>query len=51
MDLGRPAVGADLGAPTVLVNNAGHNPTNGILETSEADWHRVLNLNLKAYFL
>lgn len=40
-----------LGPIDILVNNAGHNPSHGILETSEADWDWVLDLNLKAYFL
>lgn len=39
-----------LGPIDILVNNAGHNPIHSILETSEADWDWVLDLNLKAYF-
>ena len=40
-----------LGSINILVNNAGHNPIHSILESSEADWDWVLDLNLKAYFL
>lgn len=40
-----------LGPIHILVNNAGHNPAHSILETTEADWEWVLNLNLKAFFL
>ncbi|MGQ9585688.1 MAG: SDR family NAD(P)-dependent oxidoreductase [Anaerolineae bacterium] len=40
-----------LGPIHILVNNAGHNPVHPLLETREADWDWVLNLNLKAYFL
>jgi len=39
-----------LGPIDILVNNAGHNPVRSIMEISETDWDRVLNLNLKAYF-
>jgi len=40
-----------LGPITILVNNAGHNPTHSIMEMSEADWDWVLDLNLKSYLL
>lgn len=39
------------GAVDVLVNNAGIYPYNAFLEMSEADWDRVININLKSVFL
>ena len=39
-----------LGPVDILVNNAGYNPIRGIMEIDEADWDRVLDLNLKTYF-
>jgi NAD(P)-dependent dehydrogenase (short-subunit alcohol dehydrogenase family) len=41
------AASADLGPIDVLVNNAGVFPRIGFLEMSEADWDRVLGVNLK----
>jgi NAD(P)-dependent dehydrogenase (short-subunit alcohol dehydrogenase family) len=35
----------------ILVNNAGVNVRKPVLELTEADWDRVLNTNLKGYFL
>jgi NAD(P)-dependent dehydrogenase (short-subunit alcohol dehydrogenase family) len=35
----------------ILVNNAGVNIRKPVLELTEADWDRVLNTNLKGYFL
>lgn len=35
----------------VLVNNAGIYPYNAFLEMSEADWDKVININLKGVFL
>ncbi|HVJ34075.1 MAG TPA: glucose 1-dehydrogenase [Terriglobia bacterium] len=36
----------ELGAPTLLVNNAGITDDQPALELTEADWHRVLDTNL-----
>src|SRR5688500_13775685 len=44
-------VEADLGPVDVLVNNAGVIIFKGLLETSEADFDRVLGINLKGAFL
>lgn len=44
------AVAADLGEPVGLVNNAGIYPDTPVLEMSEADWDRVLDINLKGTF-
>lgn len=41
----------ELGRLDVLVNNAGVGFTAPILETEEADWDRVMGVNLKAQFL
>ena len=42
---------AAFGRVDVLVNNAGITMPKGPLETSEADWERVLAVNLKSVFL
>jgi 3-oxoacyl-[acyl-carrier protein] reductase len=41
----------DLGAPDVLVNNAGVFPRSAFLDLGEAEWDRVLGVNLKGSFL
>jgi NAD(P)-dependent dehydrogenase (short-subunit alcohol dehydrogenase family) len=45
------AVARELGAPDVLVNNAGVFPRVDFLAMSEADWDHVLDVNLKGSFL
>lgn len=45
------AVGADLGPPAILVNNAGITKDMLILRMKEEDWDRVLAVNLKGAFL
>ena len=42
---------AELGEPTVLVNNAGVTRDNLIFKMSEADWDTVMNVHLKGAFL
>jgi len=42
---------AEFGRVDVLVNNAGITMPKGMRETSEADWDRVLSVNLKSVFL
>jgi NAD(P)-dependent dehydrogenase (short-subunit alcohol dehydrogenase family) len=44
-------VAAELGPPTLLVNNAGIGHYATVTETTDEDWDRVLNVNLKSYFL
>ncbi|MDR3689554.1 MAG: 3-oxoacyl-[acyl-carrier-protein] reductase [Fimbriimonas sp.] len=44
-------VGADLGAPSVLVNNAGINRDTLLMRMKDEDWDRVLAVNLKGAFL
>jgi NAD(P)-dependent dehydrogenase (short-subunit alcohol dehydrogenase family) len=44
-------VAATLGVATLLVNSAGAFPSSPVLETSEALWDSVLDLNLKGTFL
>lgn len=44
-------VAAELGPPTLLVNNAGIGHHATVTETTDDDWDRVLNVNLKSYFL
>lgn len=41
----------ECGALNVLVNNAGINLRQTLMETSEADWHRTLDINLSGPFL
>ncbi len=45
------AVTRELGAPTILVNNAGVFPRVDFLAMTEADWDHVLDVNLKGSFL
>src|ERR1700688_2073793 len=45
------AVVAELGEPTVLVNNAGVTRDNLIFKMSENDWDTVLNVHLRGAFL
>lgn len=40
----------DLGGIDVLFNNAGIEVAKGLMDTSEADWHRNINVNLKSVF-
>src|ERR1700761_4060974 len=42
---------ADLGEPTVLVNNAGVTRDNLLFKMSESDWDMVMNVHLKGAFL
>jgi 3-oxoacyl-[acyl-carrier protein] reductase len=44
-------VAADLGEPTVLVNNAGVTRDNLIFKMSETDWDTVMNVHLRGAFL
>jgi 3-oxoacyl-[acyl-carrier protein] reductase len=44
-------VAADLGEPTVLVNNAGVTRDNLLFKMSEADWDTVINVHLRGAFL
>src|SRR5262245_60621602 len=41
----------ELGPPTLLVNNAGIGLQKTVTETTDDDWDRVLNVNLKSFFL
>jgi NAD(P)-dependent dehydrogenase (short-subunit alcohol dehydrogenase family) len=58
-DVSRPAhveamlasVVKDLGAPDIVVNNAGVFPRVTFLEMKESDWDHVLDVNLKGSFL
>jgi NAD(P)-dependent dehydrogenase (short-subunit alcohol dehydrogenase family) len=45
------AVSRELGAPTILVNNAGVFPRVDFLAMTESDWDHVLDVNLKGSFL
>jgi 3-oxoacyl-[acyl-carrier protein] reductase len=45
------AVARELGAVHILVNNAGIFPRGGFLRMTEAEWDRVLDVNLKGSFL
>ncbi|PQV63275.1 NAD(P)-dependent dehydrogenase, short-chain alcohol dehydrogenase family [Abditibacterium utsteinense] len=45
------AIRTQLGAPTLLVNNAGIQHYGTVTETSEEEWDRVLGINLKSLFL
>lgn len=45
------AVVADLGVPSVLVNNAGITRDTLILRMKDEDWDRVIDVNLKGAFL
>lgn len=44
-------IAAELGAPVVLVNNAGVLRDNLLFKMSEADWDTVMNVHLKGAFL
>jgi 3-oxoacyl-[acyl-carrier protein] reductase len=44
-------VAEELGAPTVLVNNAGVTRDNMLFKMSEDDWDMVMNVHLKGAFL
>jgi 3-oxoacyl-[acyl-carrier protein] reductase len=44
-------IAADLGEPTVLVNNAGVTRDNLLFKMSEADWDTVMNVHLRGAFL
>jgi NAD(P)-dependent dehydrogenase (short-subunit alcohol dehydrogenase family) len=44
-------LGESFGTLDILVNNAGVNVRGPVQELSEADWHTVLDINLKAPFL
>ncbi|MGK5637978.1 3-oxoacyl-ACP reductase FabG [Streptomyces sp. URMC 126] len=44
-------VAAELGAPTVLVNNAGVLRDNLLFKMSESDWDTVMNVHLRGAFL
>jgi len=44
-------VEAELGAPTVLVNNAGVTRDNLLFKMTESDWDTVLNVHLRGAFL
>lgn len=44
------AIGADFGAPTVLVNNAGITRDNLMMRMKEEDWSRILDTNLSSAF-
>jgi NAD(P)-dependent dehydrogenase (short-subunit alcohol dehydrogenase family) len=45
------AIRTEMGAPTLLVNNAGIQHYGTVTETSEEEWDRVLGINLKSLFL
>jgi 3-oxoacyl-[acyl-carrier protein] reductase len=44
-------VAEELGAPTVLVNNAGVTRDNMLFKMAESDWDMVMNVHLKGAFL
>jgi 3-oxoacyl-[acyl-carrier protein] reductase len=44
-------VAAELGAPTVLINNAGVTRDNLLFKMTEADWDTVMNVHLRGAFL
>lgn len=44
-------VAAELGPPTLLVNNAGIGYYATVTDTTDDDWDRVLGVNLKSFFL
>ena len=44
-------VAAELGEPTILVNNAGVTRDNLLFKMNEADWDTVMNVHLKGAFL
>jgi 3-oxoacyl-[acyl-carrier protein] reductase len=44
-------IGAAIGSPDIVVNNAGVYPFGGLLDTSAAMWDDIMAINLKAPFL
>ncbi len=44
------AIGAEFGAPTILVNNAGITKDNILMRMKEGEWMDVVNTNLNAVF-
>jgi 3-oxoacyl-[acyl-carrier protein] reductase len=44
-------VAAELGGPTVLINNAGVTRDNMLFKMSESDWDTVMNVHLRGAFL
>src|SRR5215211_9329237 len=44
-------IASELGAPTVLVNNAGVIRDNLLFKMTEADWDTVMNVHLRGAFL
>ena len=44
------AIGAELGAPTVLVNNAGITRDNLLLRMKEEEWESIIDTNLTSVF-
>src|SRR5215210_568666 len=44
-------VAAELGAPTVLINNAGVTRDNMLFKMTETDWDTVMNVHLRGAFL
>src|SRR6478672_1423001 len=44
-------IAAELGAPTVLVNNAGVIRDNMLFKMSDSDWDTVMNVHLRGAFL
>jgi 3-oxoacyl-[acyl-carrier protein] reductase len=44
-------VAAELGAPTVLINNAGVTRDNLLFKMTESDWDTVMNVHLRGAFL
>lgn len=42
---------AELGAPSILFNNAGISPAGSVTDISEAEWDECLNIDLKSVFL
>ena len=46
-----PALCEQPGTPAVLINNAGVYPDDSLLDMTEAQWDRVLDVNLKGTFL
>lgn len=51
MDAAIARVAAELGAPTILVNNAGVLRDNLLFKMTESDWDTVVNVHLKGAFL
>ncbi len=51
VDVAVARVAAELGAPTVLVNNAGVTRDNLLFKMTELDWDTVLNVHLRGSFL